>query len=258
MKWPFGKGILLSCKPLTSWGFLPTNFLPLPLHHGSGQRFMSTTTTTTTNDLITFPPTPRFDDKFFLPKRNGKLPLSIENGHPNDSNLSFDPIEHKYFYKSKPLDISITGLVSKYFPEFKADEVIPKMMAGTNWPRKDYQYKDGTPYTAEEIKFKWDQIGLYSRNRGTWMHYNIESFLNGQPYNPEGPEMQFFLKFYEDYFKSIKPYRTEWTIAAPDRGIGGTVDFVGQLESGNYCIMDWKRSKGLAEGLTNNYGKHAL
>lgn len=240
--------ILLACRSVNSCGFLfkPSN----RISSFGGQLFMSTTT----------PSTPlRFDDKFSLPKRDvSKLPLSIKNTHPNDSNLSFDSVEHKYFYKSKPLDISITGLVNKYFPEFRADDVIPKMMSGPNWPRKEYQYKDGTPYTAEEIKFKWDQIGLYSRNRGTWMHYNIESFLNGLPYDTEGPEMQFFLKFYDDYFKDIKPFRTEWTIAAPDRSIGGTVDFVGQLESGNYCIMDWKRSKGLAEGLTNNFGKHAL
>jgi len=53
----------------------------------------------------------------------------------------------------------------------------------------------------------------------------------------------------------IKPYRTEWRIAAPKEGIAGTVDFVGQLPDGTYCIMDWKTTKGMAKKFSNTYKK---
>lgn len=49
----------------------------------------------------------------------------------------------------------------------------------------------------------------------------------------------------------------EWRIAAPDHGIAGSVDFVGQLPDGSYALFDWKRAKGFSENLYANYGKIA-
>ncbi len=59
------------------------------------------------------------------------------------------------------------------------DVVIQKMVTGTNWPREGYLKMDGqTPMTKEEIKAKWENIGEYARNKGTWMHHNIERGSN--------------------------------------------------------------------------------
>ena len=74
------------------------------------------------------------------------------------------------------------------------------------------------------------------------------------------PEYKTFLQFEEDVIvqKKISPFRTEWRIAAPDLGIGGSVDFVGKFEdTGSYVIMDWKNSKKLETSLSNTYGKKA-
>lgn len=52
-------------------------------------------------------------------------------------------------------------------------------MNGSNWPRDGYiDTRTNQPFTPEQIKQKWDNIGEYSRNYGTWVHYNIERYLN--------------------------------------------------------------------------------
>ena len=74
------------------------------------------------------------------------------------------------------------------------------------------------------------------------------------------PEMDGFVKFKAEVIDSadITPFRTEWRIAADDKSIAGSVDFVGKLPDGTYCLMDWKRSKGLADNLESKYGKKAM
>lgn len=98
------------------------------------------------------------------------------------------------------------------------------------------------------------------RSLGTWMHYNIERYFNHLETANDIPEMKQFLSFYEDHInaKAIQPYRTEWRIAAPDIDLAGSVDFVGKMPDGTFCIMDWKRAKDLHTKLENAYGKTAL
>ena len=122
------------------------------------------------------------------------------------------------------------------------------------------QFPDGKVYTVEQIKKKWDQAGLYARNRGTWMHSNIESYINKLPANFEFVEMKYFLNYYQDHIVNaeVTPYRTEWSIASEKYKIGGTIDFVGKLPNGNYILMDWKRSKGLMDNLTSKFNQRAL
>jgi hypothetical protein len=42
------------------------------------------------------------------------------------------------------------------------------------------KHPNGEPFTANEIEKQWQDVGLDARNRGTWMHYNIERFFNGK------------------------------------------------------------------------------
>lgn len=38
-------------------------------------------------------------------------------------------------------------------------------------------------------------------------------------------------------------------------GIGGSVDFVGGLADGTFCLMDWKRAKNLADKGSKSFGR---
>lgn len=186
-----------------------------------------------------------------------KLILEEMNEHPLDSKLTFDAAAHKYYHNNVPMDLSVTEVVGQYFETFDADLVVKKMMNGNNWPRQGYTQKDGTPYTENEIKEKWDSIGEYARNKGTWMHYNIERYLNNLTVSPKADEIPKFLNFYDDVImaKKIQPFRTEWRIAAPSYSIAGSVDFVGRFPDGTYALIDWKRAKDLGNNLDNKYNR---
>lgn len=55
----------------------------------------------------------------------------------------------------------------------------------------------------------------------------------------------------------IRPFRTEWQIAAPELMIAGTIDFVGKKPDGKYVLVDWKRSLKLPKSIFNHFGKTA-
>jgi hypothetical protein len=137
------------------------------------------------------------------------------------------------------------------------------MINGKNWPREGYKYPNGDAYGPVEIKRKWDQVSLVARNRGIWMHHNIERYFNGLPCATDLPEFQQFSNFVVDIIQreSIMPYRTEWKIGSELENIGGTIDFIGKLPDNTYAIFDWKRMKNVKDSLNNAYGiqaKYAL
>jgi len=195
---------------------------------------------------------------FYLVRPEEKLSLELENKHALDECITFDEDSHTYFFSNTKMNYSVTEVVSNYFEKFEPDVAIERMMNGPRWPRPEYQHKkDGRPFTPEEIKRQWDNIGEYARNRGTWMHYNIERYFNGLPPSEDLVELKQFTDFHKDVVekRGVRPHRTEWRIAAPEVSLAGSVDFVGSLPDGTYCIMDWKRSKNLAGSMANTYGK---
>ena len=106
------------------------------------------------------------------------MELELLNSHPNDSRVEFIETGHSYYYDKVLMNYSVTEVVEHFFEKFDANNAIAKMKAGSNWPRQEYLDSNGNPMTASQIKYKWDRVGEYARNRGTWMHYNIERYLN--------------------------------------------------------------------------------
>lgn len=145
-----------------------------------------------------------FTTKFCLPKHVGKMILESKNAHPLDSKIVFDAENHKYYFDGIEIERSVTEVIGNYFEVFDADFIARRMISGSNWPRPEYTQKSGEPYTVsplvqhdpkcdrrllanffglcivqeEEIKKKWAGIGEYAKNAGTWMHFNIERYLN--------------------------------------------------------------------------------
>jgi len=205
------------------------------------------------------PPEPiNYGKDFYLMRPETPFPLEEINKHPLDGEISFEEDSHTYFVNKFPVKYSVTQIVGDYFEKFVPDVAIERMIGGPRWPRPEYQHKaTGEPFTPEEIKRQWDSIGEYARNRGTWMHYNIERHLNDMQPSDNLIEFKQFLDFERDFMKTrgVVPYRTEWRIADPDYNLAGSVDFVGALPDGTYCLMDWKRSKNLATSMSNTYGR---
>ena len=135
------------------------------------------------NDLPIKPKS--FNKGFKLPPKI-QTTFEVINSHPNDALLTFEPIRHVYTYNRQELKTSVTSFVESYFSKFNADEVIPKMMSGMNWPRPEYTFPDGSVYNPEQIKKKWDDIGEYARNQGKLMSTVIHLcvialFVNNPP-----------------------------------------------------------------------------
>ena len=199
--------------------------------------------------------------KEFVIHGDDDVPMHLQkiNAHENDHRLDFDEVHHKYTYDGVSMDYSVTQIVESFFEKFETDKVIERMMSGRNWPRPEYTWENGAPYTAKEIKSKWAETGLYARNRGSWMHYNIERYFNGLTYSRSIEELEQFFEFKSDFIDNneIVPYRTEWRLAAPNLRMAGTVDFIGRTKDGEYILLDWKRAKDLESNLVSNWGKRA-
>ena len=200
-----------------------------------------------------------FGERFCIAEKPTALSLEKQHVHALDGKIQFEEIPHEYFYEGKKMAQSVTALVDKFFEKFDADEAIEKMKNGSKWPRPEYTRKSGEVWTDEQIKAYWDGVGLYARNRGTWMHYNIERYLNDLSPSEDCAEMGLFYKFHADIIatEKVEPWRTEWRICAPEYNLAGSVDFVGKLPDGTYVIMDWKRSKNLANSLDSSFGRRA-
>jgi len=192
------------------------------------------------------------------------LPLERLNPHPHDKDISFDEPNHVYFYKGGKIDVSVTGVVENYFSKFDKHAALNSMKNGRKWPRPEYMNKQGVPFTDAQIFSMWDSTGLFARNQGTWMHLQIERYLNAlnitEGAEGRAPELAQFFEFYDRVLakNEILPYRTEWRICAPQQGIAGSVDFVGKAKDGSFVLVDWKRSKKLPESVGNSYGRRGL
>ena len=203
-----------------------------------------------------------FGKDFYIPDRLFHLNLEKKNPHPLDARIQFIDEGHKYLYDGKVLSQSVTGLVKSYSKElFDSDVAIKKMFSGKNWPKAGYIHDDGTPYNASTIKQLWETNNEVARNKGSWMHHNIESLLNGLDISTDSnkcTEINQFRSFYEKEVvcHDIIPFRTEWRIAAPDLSLGGSVDFVGKCKDGTFALLDWKRSDKVVSSADKiNYAK---
>ena len=63
--------------------------------------------------------------------------LRFLHAHPRDA-LTFEPESHTYFWDSRKVSISTTGLLHNFTQGFDPDEAIAKMTSGGNWPRPAY------------------------------------------------------------------------------------------------------------------------
>ena len=177
--------------------------------------------------------------------------------------VDFVPYDHVYIVDGQFMPYSVTQLLEVFFGRFDADETIKKMKNSSAqiWPRLEYSTRTESggfkPFSDEQIKLKWAE----DRNRGTWMHFNIERYLNGLQYSSDVDyEMDLFINFYDNEIlgRGLSSYITEWRIASPKAlGLAGSVDFVGRFDDGTFGIVDWKRIKHW-DSIYSNFSKQCI
>ena len=162
-----------------------------------------------------------------------------------DGKLSFDEEAHKYSLGDIVMR-SVSNVVAMFFREFDAVSISLKKCFGNETE-------------AAKLREVWDCKGCVASQAGTFLHKQIEDYLNGK----QVPELLCDINFKGNfitrnetldisrewsYFKSfertvsLKPFRTEWRVYDVESAIAGTLDLVCACDDGTYEIYDWKRS----------------
>lgn len=172
--------------------------------------------------------------------------LENKNRHENDSRISFDEKEHKYFVDGQKINFSVTAIIDKFFVEFDSGY----------WAKRKAMEKlkrDGAVIDEESltqainnILNKWEEKRKDAAEKGALLHEKIEDFYNEKFHQDYPIEFSFFKNFHDKY-PALTPYRTEWRIFDARASIAGTVDMVYKKKNGDVFIFDWKRSTKLVD-----------
>jgi len=149
-----------------------------------------------------------------------------------DPRFSFEPVAHKYLLGDREL-LSATSWLKQFSQPFDAPKVAAEREAATGRP-------------AQMFLDDWNQAAWI----GTKTHEFIEHFYQSTATREMvtcHPEVSVrcdkFLQLYQERLHTITPLAQELRVFHEPTGLCGTVDFLGQLEDGRVCIMDYKTSK---------------
>ena len=194
------------------------------------------------------------------------------NPHERDARIKFHPGPHVYTVDNHTSPetseyVSVTTWVHSHFEAFDSDAVIDKMMASPYWPRAE-RYKKYIGKTKDEIKAEWETNRDIAAQEGTRMHAAIEAYYNDgmdavDTLYESSRELAYFKNFDVTFRRSLKPYRTEWTVFHEELKLSGTIDMLFEnvnpvtgKSSGTFSIYDWKRCKEIVQN--DAFNKWAL
>lgn len=173
--------------------------------------------------------------------------LEKRNAHPRDKRIRFDEGPHIYYLDKKALPISVTGFIHKFFNEFDADAIIPRLISN---PKKERYFGR----SVADVKKEWKDIADKASALGTKMHLAIELFYNGElEDHPEeaahfhgSKEEALFMEFHREIVEGspLVPYRTEWSVFTDKYNLAGQIDMAYyNTATDTLELYDWKRSK---------------
>ena len=185
--------------------------------------------------------------------REHRMILERKNEHERDKRVWMDESIHVYYLDDKPLNLSVSGLWGQFFPHFDPEGCLTTYY--DKWKaNKESSYFRLIQYLGivkgmedeeirEEIKRMWSSNGDSASGKGTFMHRQIELFLNGEEHDADSHEMRLFFRWMEGFKPGtgLEPYRTEWSIFDEDAMVAGQIDSVFRDAEGGLWMVDWKR-----------------
>ena len=182
-----------------------------------------------------------------------QMRLAHFNAHPRDRRVTFHEVNHEYFLDGAgKFPISVSGVWSRYFSEFNGKDILDNYFE--RWaanPSSKYHSQihvgrlagknDGS--IKREITTQWLAVGTEARIKGTYLHRQIELFLNAEDCDDSSMEMKQFMNFLSEIAvpKGWVPYRTEWAIFDDVNMVAGQVDCIFRDPQDNLHMVDWKR-----------------
>lgn len=154
------------------------------------------------------------------------ISFNNQNKHIKDKRIKFYSEKHIYTIDGVPAP-SASTIIGRFFPEF--DSIY--------WSNRK---ASSLGMTANEVAKMWADKGKKARDKGTFLHEQIENYYLGIDYE-ETEEFDQFQNFINDH-NDLVPYRSEWRVYDDSLNIAGTIDLI--VTNGvNHDIYDWKRSK---------------
>ncbi len=160
-------------------------------------------------------PDDAFLASFHLPGADRVEVLAAKNPMQREARIQFDEVAHTYTVDGLTVPRSATGLLHNYAKEIDAQAAIEAMKGGALWEDKQAEFmQDGVLMSDAAIASTWAFRGDVARARGTLLHYQAESFLNGREIEePHSAEFQQFLLIYDAIIRDkMEVYRTEVNI----------------------------------------------
>eukprot|EP00973_Karenia_brevis_P058446 8140038-Karenia_brevis.AAC.1 len=143
------------------------------------------------------------------------------NKHPRDIHIEFKEDTHSYIFRgANKFPISVSGVWAQFFEPFKPAEVVETNFQHWEVNRNSNYYeliqsKRALNKSDDEIKgfilSTWTEKGIRASTKGTYIHRQIELFINGIPCDTSVVEMQQFQRFLTEFIvpRQWIPFRTE-------------------------------------------------
>lgn len=174
-----------------------------------------------------------------------------------DKYIEFDEEQHLYSVKGYGEMQSVSSVVAQFFKKFDAEY----------WSMRKC---NGDKVAAARLRDTWESKGCVASQAGTYLHKQIEDFLNGKTDIEMLCEVCYKGNYVQvcdtvditrewSYFKAFHsvvgytPFRTEWRVYDTDARMAGTVDLVCSCADGTYEIYDWKRSNKIDPTEVNRF-----
>ena len=154
------------------------------------------------------------------------------------TDVAFDEETHKYIHPKDNTGnaeyISVTTLIDRFFP-FDVRRYVERKAVEEN-------------RTEDEVLAEYERKRDEAAEKGTLLHNQIDSFFKCKDFKSNSKEFNLFLKFFNDEIKTrnIEFIDAEKKILYDEHNIAGTIDCLFKnKDTGNYIILDWKRSTKL-------------
>ena len=175
-----------------------------------------------------------------------------------DRLISFEESSHTYTVIGTGEMKPVSSVISMFFNPFNAEA------ASINKCHGDL-------VAAAKLREEWDAKGSLASQAGTFLHKQIENYLNEKiepktfkcdvEYNGKylqlnkridiSREWSFFKAF--DNATTYQPFRTEWCVYDKEARMAGTIDLICSRPDGTYEFYDWKRSNKVDPNETNQW-----
>lgn len=147
--------------------------------------------------------------------------------------LTFEEKRHRYYVEGKPLDKSVSALISKFYEPFDAQQVAPFTAA-----------KEGIP--IEQVLANWAAINQESKDRGHRVHAFGEIYQFNRNLRPSCPQEEAIVKFWKELPEHILPLAAELRMYHFKHLFAGTADIIlFDTKTQTYIIADYKTNKDL-------------